>query len=215
MNTTSKRNKPPFSSKTQGSKVCKSTCAHALTSKPSDKVSTTSNLYKDLLAHMAFLLEYPNALWRSHLDTLMSSLALLPKNFVPDEVYDFVQVALKSPAIAFEKAYVSTFDFGKNTSLYLSAQDKDDAEQRVDLIVYSRYFQEMGYELDQESPDYLPALLELASVGNDSETLRVLTGILNDVTRLQKALREEGFDSYGSLIVALEHSIRAFVQEVA
>ena len=65
--------------------------------------------------------------------------------------------------------YVTTFDFDRRASLYLTYHTHGDRRQRgIELVRLKRRFAEAGLELaDGELPDYLPALLEFASLVPD------------------------------------------------
>jgi nitrate reductase delta subunit len=65
--------------------------------------------------------------------------------------------------------YVTTFDFDRRASLYLTYHTHGDRRQRgLELVRLKRRFAEAGFELaEDELPDYLPALLEFASLAPD------------------------------------------------
>ncbi|HSB39559.1 MAG TPA: nitrate reductase molybdenum cofactor assembly chaperone [Gaiellaceae bacterium] len=65
-----------------------------------------------------------------------------------------------------QREYVTTFDFDRRASLYLTYHTHGDRRQRgLELVRLKRRFAAAGLELaDDELPDYLPALLEFASL---------------------------------------------------
>lgn len=65
--------------------------------------------------------------------------------------------------------YVATFDFDRRASLHLTYHTHGDRRQRgLELVRLKRRFSEAGFELaGDELPDYLPALLEFASLVPD------------------------------------------------
>ena len=65
--------------------------------------------------------------------------------------------------------YVTTFDFDRRASLYLTYHTHGDRRQRgLELVRLKRRFAGAGLELAEgELPDYLPALLEFASLDTD------------------------------------------------
>lgn len=70
---------------------------------------------------------------------------------------------------ALQDEYVTTFDFDRRASLYLTYHTHGDRRQRgIELVRLKRRFAEAGLELaGDELPDYLPALLEFASLAPD------------------------------------------------
>lgn len=88
-----------------------------------------------------------------------------------------------------QEAYVQLFDLSRDTSLYLTSRGRSDGpEQRADLLKYSVYFEEAGYEVEGVLPDYIGALLELMSVVDDLSRARIARGMYKDVVRLREAL---------------------------
>ncbi|HSC74483.1 MAG TPA: nitrate reductase molybdenum cofactor assembly chaperone [Gaiellaceae bacterium] len=70
------------------------------------------------------------------------------------------------PLRELQDEYVATFDFDRRASLYLTYHVHGDRRQRgLELVRMKRRFLEAGFELaENELPDYLPALLEFASL---------------------------------------------------
>ena len=64
---------------------------------------------------------------------------------------------------------MTTFDFDRRATLYLTYHTHGDRRQRgIELVRLKRRFAEAGLELEGgELPDYLPALLEFASLVPD------------------------------------------------
>ena len=57
-----------------------------------------------------------------------------------------------------------SFEFSPNTNLYLTTQDRTDfGKQASEMHVYKQLFLKNGFDTQNELPDYLPALLELAA----------------------------------------------------
>jgi nitrate reductase molybdenum cofactor assembly chaperone NarJ/NarW len=84
-------------------------------------------------------------------------------------VASFVEALSRVPLRALQDEYVTTFDFDRRASLYLTHHMHGDRRQRgLELVRLKRRFAEAGFELaDDELPDYLPALLEFASLAPD------------------------------------------------
>jgi nitrate reductase molybdenum cofactor assembly chaperone NarJ/NarW len=81
----------------------------------------------------------------------------------------FVEAQSSVPLRDLQDEYVTTFDFDRRASLYLTYHTHGDRRQRgIELVRLKRRFAEEGLELaGGELPDYLPALLEFASLVPD------------------------------------------------
>ena len=98
--------------------------------------------YKKLLKLAAYLLEYPSEAWWQDFDDYRAAAA----------------------EIETKQARVRSFEFSPNTNLYLTTQDRTDfGKQASEMHVYKQLFLRNGFDTQNELPDYLPALLELAA----------------------------------------------------
>ncbi len=168
---------------------------------------------QDALYAAAQLLGYPDAAWRAQLadiDPLIASLDAKDARTLGA----FVEHARACDARAFESAYVDTFDFGKKTSMCLAGSE-DEAASKSDMLSYAVCFTEAGYTTQQESPDYLPALLELASAVDADEAVRVLHACEPAASRLSHELRAVGSNDYAKLIDCVSAWTRRLESEVA
>jgi len=109
---------------------------------------------------------------------LLSLLLQYPDERLPDGVEELAATTTDGRIGAFlgslggvplaqvQAEYVTTFDFDRRASLYLTYHTHGDRRQRgLELVRLKRRFAEAGLQLaDDELPDYLPALLEFASL---------------------------------------------------
>ena len=81
----------------------------------------------------------------------------------------FVETLADAPLQELQDEYVTTFDFDRRASLYLTYHTHGDRRQRgLELVRLKRRFAAAGFELtEDELPDYLPALLEFAALAPD------------------------------------------------
>lgn len=169
-----------------------------------------------VLGVLAQLLSYPDAQWRHGLEDVAREISGLADSHAASVLTGFVSQAAVEDAAQREAAYVSAFDFNKKTSLYLTARGRNDAaQQRADLLAYSLYYTESGFEPDHELPDYLPALLELASAVDIDQAVRIMRGAQADLELLRDALAEAGQDRYRALVDLTIAVGRELEQEVA
>ncbi len=153
------------------------------------------------LRAIARLLSYPDEGWRSELGEASRFAQGLADEGARRAIGDFVDEALAQDGTVFEQRYVEAFDFGKQTSLNLTARGRSDAaQQRSDLFAYSVYFKEAGYEPGDETPDHLPELLELASVAEAPQAALVLRGCRDDLGLLVRALDDADLGAYAALV---------------
>lgn len=162
----------------------------------------TSDQLKDGLRTAAFLLSYPDAAWRAGLDEADAAVATLAGE-PADLLAAFVAAARAADAQDFEKRYVDAFDFNKDTSLYLTSRDRgDDVKRRTDLLSYAVYFTEAGFTPESESPDYLPAVLELAAEAAPEVAARMIRTTAADVASLAAALEAHDLSDYAQVVRA-------------
>lgn len=86
----------------------------------------------------------------------------------------FLEYWESNSCVALQDAYVSTFDFDRRASLYLTYHTHGDRRQRgLELLRLKRRYADAGLTPpENELPDYLPVCLEYASMaGEDGETL--------------------------------------------
>ena len=120
--------------------------------------------YKKILRIAAYLLEYPDEAWRSEFDEYRQAASELSNAQVRDVFKDYFDYVEQVGAKEYEQQYVRRVDFSQNTNLYLTTHNRTDfGKQSTEMNDFKQLFLENGYDLRNELPDYLPALLELAA----------------------------------------------------
>jgi nitrate reductase molybdenum cofactor assembly chaperone NarJ/NarW len=119
--------------------------------------------------------------------------------------------------------YVTTFDFDRRASLYLTYHTHGDRRQRgLELVRLKRRFAEAGFELaEDELPDYLPALLEFASLAPDGAaplaelrpSLELVRGRLHERESRYAPLLDVLVDALPPLTRAQEERARRLAEE--
>ena len=145
--------------------------------------------YKIILKIAAQLLEYPDDTWWNDLPEYRAAAEKISSAQIRDvflELFDYVeQVGRKG----YEQEYVRKFDFSQNTNLYLTTHNRTDfGKQSEEMHEYKKLFLESGYDLQKELPDYLPALLELATNVEPAQAKKIL-----DTARPKLELLRERF----------------------
>lgn len=108
---------------------------------------------------LSALLHYPD-------EDLVSAHGELLRESEDVRIASFIRGLAGVPLRSLQDEYVTTFDFDRRASLYLTYHVHGDRRQRgLELVRLKRRFAEAGFELaPDELPDYLPALLEFASL---------------------------------------------------
>ncbi|WP_062106998.1 nitrate reductase molybdenum cofactor assembly chaperone [Bacillus niameyensis] len=153
------------------------------------------------------LLEYPEPEWKEWAEELD-----LAKEF-PDEttqslLQPFFAYMEKTPFEDICKDYVYTFDFYDRTTLYLTfAVFKDNRDRGSVLVQLRQQMMKLGMEFTtEELPDYLPLVLEFASIVPEKDSAPILNLHLRSIQNLGMEL--QGVDSpYRHLISACLHCI--------
>ena len=131
--------------------------------------------YKIILKIAAQLLEYPDEAWWNDLPEYRAAAEKLQTPQSRDvflDLFDYVEHFGRSE---YEREYVRKFDFSQNTNLYLTTHNRTDfGKQSNEMLDYKKLFLESGYDLQKELPDYLPALLELASTVEPEQAKKIL-----------------------------------------
>lgn len=137
---------------------------------------------------LARLLSYPSGELRAALPELLTALRrerALPGARVEELVAFSRHLALADPYEA-EAAYVDTFDRGRATSLHLFEHVHGDSRDRGPALADLQQSYERGglYLREGELPDYLPAVLEFASM----QPVKVARGFLGETAHILNAI---------------------------
>ncbi|HIC09364.1 MAG TPA: nitrate reductase molybdenum cofactor assembly chaperone [Aquificales bacterium] len=105
--------------------------------------------------------------------------------------------------------YVATFDFSTKYTLYLTYHRYGDERERGEVLAKLKevYLKE-GLTPDRELPDYLPLILEFASLEHTEKGREILTEYLKEVEKVHKNLKEDG-NPYAHLFEVLLDTLRS------
>ena len=131
--------------------------------------------YKQILRIAAYLLEYPDEAWRGEFSDYRQAASELSNAQIRDVFKDYFDYVEQVGAKEYEQQYVRRFDFSQNTNLYLTTHNRTDfGKQSTEMHEFKQLFLANGYDLQKELPDYLPALLELASTVERDAARKIL-----------------------------------------
>ena len=158
------------------------------------------------LKALGALLGYPTPELREALGEIAAALAADPRLGKPAlaALRELIAELSEADGMDLEERYVALFDRGRFTSLNLFEHVHGESRERGPAMVdLKRLYQRAGYELStRELPDYLPALLEFASLRPENEARETLGDCAHILRRIGEALRDRG-SRYSAVFGAL------------
>lgn len=158
------------------------------------------------LRALAYLLSYPDAEWRRHLDDLRE--LLRASSFIGAQHVAGIESLLVTigagDELEAQAAYVELFDRGRGTALHLFEHVHGDSRERgpamLDLIAT---YEQAGLALrSDELPDHLTVLLEYASTQPREAAVALLGEVAHIVQRIYSAVDRRG-SGYAAVLGAL------------
>ena len=142
--------------------------------------------YSKTLKIASYLLEYPDENWWKTFEEYheaVNEVEMQQTKTVLSELFEYID---KLGVKEYEKIYVRSFDFSQNTNLYLTTQDRTDfGKQANEMHEYKSLFLENGFDLNNELPDYLPAILELAASVDREQARKILQAAKSKIELLR------------------------------
>jgi len=151
---------------------------------------------------LSVLLGYPDEALVDALSELRAAAAGLPRG-ERRAVEGVLDGIASTPLDALRRSYVETFDFDRRCGLHLTYHTHGDRRQRgLELVRLKRRYAEAGLPFDgTELPDYLPVLLEFASLRPD-EGRALLASFRAPLELVRAALHDRG-SLYAGVLDAL------------
>ena len=142
--------------------------------------------YQVVLKLAAYLLEYPDEVWRKDFSEYRAVVDEIKMPQVKEVFTDLFSYVEKIGVKEYETQYVQSFDFSQNTNLYLSTHNRTDfGKQSQEMHEYKNLFLENGFDLQNELPDYLPAILELVAAVPKQNAKKILVKIKSKLELLR------------------------------
>lgn len=134
------------------------------------------------------LLQYPQEEWVRNREW-EKALSILDKP-IKNRLTNFQDYIRNNPTHQIAENYVQTFDFNNTSTLHITYyQYKDQQERGQALLELKEAYTKAGLFLDpKELPDYLPVLLEFASVVREEEAKALLLEQLPNIEKLSESL---------------------------
>ena len=151
---------------------------------------------------LAVLLSYPDDVLLDALPELREAAAELPRA-ERRALGPVLDALAATPLPGLRRAYVETFDFDRRCGLHLTYHTHGDRRQRgLELVRLKRRYGESGLPFEaSELPDYLPVLLEFASLR--PEEGRTLLASFRPVLELIRAALHDRGSPYAGVLDAL------------
>lgn len=155
---------------------------------------------------LAHLLAYPTPELRQHLPELRR--AVIDEGGVGgrrlEELSAFIDALDRMPALDVEAAYVELFDRGRATSLHLFEHVHGDSRDRGPAMIdLAKTYEQKGLYLSPgEMPDYLPTVLEFASMQPPAVAREFLAEMTHILQAIFSALSKRQ-SAYASVLGAL------------
>ena len=141
---------------------------------------------------LSVLLAYPDEELIDALPELRQAAGELPRDErrALEPVLDAIATA---PLAELQRAYVETFDFDRRCGLHLTYHTHGDRRQRgLELVRLKRRYAEAGHPFEgSELPDYLPVMLEFASL-RPEEGRELLASLRAPLELVRAALHDRG-----------------------
>ena len=142
--------------------------------------------YQLTLKIAAYFLEYPDEEWRRNFSEYRKAAEEISTPQVKNAFSDLFDYVENMGFDEYENLYVRSFDFSQNTNLYLTMHNRTDfGKQSQEMHEFKTLFLENGYDLNKELPDYLPAILELASTVPRNNAKKILDAAKNKIELLR------------------------------
>jgi nitrate reductase delta subunit len=157
---------------------------------------------------LSVLLRYPDAALVDARGEIASSIAALPESKAKGSLEAFDHYLAGAGTVESAQRYVETFDLCRRTSLYLTYYLHGDTRRRgMALLRLRRLYAAAGLEAATgELPDYLPLMLEFASLAPDGFGEALLVEYRPSLELLRAGLHETA-SPYAHLLDALAASL--------
>lgn len=162
---------------------------------------------RTVYALVSVLLRYPDQALKEDIANFRDALATIPDSVAKplDRLIGYLD---DGDMLTLQTAYVELFDLKRRCCLYLSYYLNGDTRQRGKALwEFQDSYRRAGYCVEaRELPDFLPAVLELGAVGDESTALELLQPHRGGLRLLREALTEAG-SPYVDAVVALDAAL--------
>jgi len=153
---------------------------------------------------LSYMFQYPDREWRDQLPLFREEAEAFADAEAGHTLAAFLRLAEETDDMQWQDSYVRTFDFGKTSNLYLTyEQHGEERDRGPALLELKRQYAAAGFELaGSELPDYLPLMLEFASVAPWESSGALLGARAKALESIGRKLSEEA-SPYAALMELL------------
>lgn len=150
--------------------------------------------FKQMYQIISFLLQYPT----EEMDESFSHIRETVKEMNHPQIYDhvdrFLTIIESTPFAKWEQHYIDYFDFGKKTNLYVTYYEfGEERERGLSLLKLKDFYKRAGFAIaENELPDYLPAMLELAAYMDEKDRREFFQTYIEAIKHIREGLVAEG-----------------------
>lgn len=150
---------------------------------------------------ISLLLHYPERRLLKDLGEIRETVLEIFDQHVKEACLEFLVHVDKTSLIRLQEDYTTTFDLNPPTSLNITYHKFAESRERgLALARFNQMYEEDGYErTTTELPDYLPMVLEFASVCAPERGVGILSEYSNEIARLSSRLATQGSPYAGLL----------------
>lgn len=149
---------------------------------------------------ISYLLQYPDNRWMQWKE-LVEEAEGMEDSVVKDSILSFLNKIGHISLDDLAQEYVNLFDFNQSCTLSLSYLKAGEQRERGQILLeLKELYKEYGYEMtDEELSDYLPVVLEFASVAPIEIALNLLKSLVEPIEQLRSEL--DAHNSVYSLLI--------------
>lgn len=136
------------------------------------------------------MLQYPEQI--DDIKYIQSEVNLLKNDQVKELLQSFLNYYSNQNINELNSEYINTFDFNANTTMYLTYPEYSESLERGEaLLNIKRELNNAGYRIKaNELPDYLPLILEFASLDSTNIAERILIQYNSALEKLRNGLKD-------------------------
>ncbi|MGC8495185.1 MAG: nitrate reductase molybdenum cofactor assembly chaperone [Syntrophobacteraceae bacterium] len=157
---------------------------------------------------LSVALQYPDSELQTSLAELNELPEVLPDNSSEQILRGFLNYLENTPLLRAQECYSQTFDLSPDSCLYLTWHRWGENKERgADLARLVRIYRDGGFQcVTGDLPDYLPMVLEFASVCPDESGFKLLGEFGPEIDKIRQRLNESGSPYAGLLTLLSEKS---------
>ncbi|MDY7220737.1 nitrate reductase molybdenum cofactor assembly chaperone [Halalkalibacterium halodurans] len=139
---------------------------------------------------LSYLLSYPDEQWRQVQSEWQEIIGQVQHQTLRKHLQTFLEKASTYTQDELIERYVSTFDFGKKTNLYVTYFHTGEQRERgLELLQLKDLYQRSGFEpTAKELPDFLPLMLEFAALSDKEQITAAFENYLLNLGELRSRL---------------------------